>query len=289
MSNSIKISSLQSYGSLLEALMDITGLSRQQVKKFYTKPSKLNAKVSQGKELTVPLDLINYLRINPEYSGAPISKLFEDENFLVLEKPAGVHMHPLSYSDTNNLVSYIIKLNPQLESVNSKNWDRGFIYRLDQETSGVVYYAKRTDIYNHMREHFKEVAQSKSYLAIVMGKVEAPHKLTHTYYQKKGANKVEISPAGGLQSVSIDVIPLKYDSDKDWSLVRVELNEGKRHQIRSQLAFAGHPIVGDELYGGPAGPRVFLHCEQYILDFQGKKYQQKSSPDQLLQHFSDSN
>ena len=272
----LELSLIKPYNSLLDALKDISQLSKSQIKKFYKRPSQLNAKIRAKTTIKVPINLLNFLKVNPIYSGPKVNILFEDEEFLVLEKPAKVHTHPLSYEDENNLVSFVVESNPALDRVNNQHYDRGFIYRLDYETSGVIYYAKNNDVYNEIRSNFSTIVIQKNYIAIVCGIINKEQKFKHYHYQKSGADRVVISNESNGDEVSLDIVPIDFNAQRCQSLIAVKLSEGKRHQIRAQLSYEGYPICGDELYSGDKSERVYLHCFQYIFKFKNKQYSLES-------------
>jgi len=164
---------------------------------------------------------------------------------------------------------YHLKRDKEL-SVNKESYDRGLLYRLDFETSGLMIYIKKDEILKEMREHFHEQMKKKYYLAVVHGNL-ASQKLSHHLrpFGEKGAKMIEASD-GVLNEIEVEHI--SYNSDKDVSLVKVNLGHGHRHQIRAQLACAHHPILGDHLYGRPEEDRLYLHCYQYQFVTQRKEY-----------------
>ena len=273
----IEVTFLKSYKSLLTALIELTGLSKSRIKKYYPKSSVLNKAIVAQKAYRLPLNLVNYLKVCPQYQGPEVDILLDDENFLILNKPPRIHSHPLSYCESDNLVSFVAEKFPALGMVNSENYDRGLIFRLDLETSGVQYYAKKTSVYRTLRDNFADMVQRKIYYAAVQGQIKNNTNFVDLYQQPVGAKKVIVNKAEGYP-VQIQVEVVKYDESKDQTLVKVDLNEGRRHQIRAQLAFNGFPILGDELYGGRSAERIFLHCYQYVFSFEGRSYEVACEP-----------
>lgn len=283
----IQITFLEEYSSLGEAIQKLCGLSLGQIKKFITKPSKLKSKIKKGQTIEIPIDVVNYNKVFPEYIGPEVKVLFDDENFLVLNKPENIHIHPLCYSEADNLVSFVAQNFPKYLNVNKDNYDRGFIYRLDYGTSGIVYYAKTDDVYQELRQNFKNIVKEKIYFAVIEGLIQEKRILKNSLGQVKGNKKVSVGFASeGDEEVTIEVDLVEANVDKRISIVKVKLNEGKRHQIRAQLAFAGFPILGDEQYGGKPAERICLHCFSYQFQFHGKIYDLSCELPELFRNFT---
>jgi 23S rRNA pseudouridine1911/1915/1917 synthase len=250
--------------SLEEALKKTLGCSGQQIKKYFSskqqqKPVKLRDVIS------LPLNLVNHLKINPIYEGPEVKILLEDRHFIVIHKPPGVHCHPHSYEDKDTILNFLVtKKKWDVLNTNIQNYDRGLLYRLDYETSGVLLLARNEEKFQLMRDNFSHLMKRKFYWAVVEGEFNKEGKWTH-YFRPTG-------PKGVKQKVSDQYLEfghegslsvLKVMSTKNRSLLLVHLKTGLRHQIRAQLSFLGFPILGDELYGGQQAERLFLHALRY--------------------------
>lgn len=250
--------------SLKEVLKLVVGSSNQSLKKFYS--SKQLARIVRPKDvLDLPIDLVNHLAINPFYSGPLVSVLSETPEYLALHKPPGVHCHPHSYSDTNTILNFLAASQKYSAlNVNEENYDRGLLYRLDLETSGVLILVKKNQLHQKARENFSTSVKRKFYWAIVEGDFNQDGLHTH-FFRGSGAKgskqKVSEEPDEGSQEGSLAVKKILSKNGK--SLVLVALKTGLRHQIRAQLAHLGFPILGDELYGGHSAQRLFLHAFRY--------------------------
>jgi 23S rRNA pseudouridine1911/1915/1917 synthase len=281
---------LEDFDSAEEAILLTLKVSRNQLKKYGIKKKYLTSPVKKGHCCRLPIDLINHLQINPNYSGPEVEMLEEDENFIILNKPYKVHIHPLCYSENNNLVSYVQEHFPQHVNVNKNNYDRGFIYRLDYETSGIVYYAKKDDDYDLIRNNFHDLISEKNYYAIVSGKFDQEGE--HSHFLKgsgRKGHKILVFEEEGknTQEAKLEVSLIEYDPESHYSLVKVSLESGLRHQIRAQLSFLGYPILGDVLYGGAKAERVFLHAYQYRLRIREKEYSRVCKHADLFERFFD--
>lgn len=250
--------------SLKKALQSSLGSSGQQLKKYFSS-KQLERAVRAQELLKLPLDLVNHLRINPEFRGPAPFVLTETPHYLALHKPPGVHCHPHVYSDNDTLLNYLASVNKfEALEVNCAGYDRGLLHRLDLETSGVVLLAKTDRLYQNTRADFHQEMKRKFYWAIVNGSFDKEGLWTHHFTSSgvKGS-KQKVSEREGELSTAGTLAVLKLSENQGKSLVLVNLKTGLRHQIRAQLAHLGFPIVGDELYGGIKGERLFLHALRY--------------------------
>ncbi len=281
---------LQSHSTLENALKLTLGISKQKLKKFLSS-SELKMKVQEKKPITLSLDIVNYAHINPHYQGANIDILYDDDILMALNKPARIHAHPLSYLEQNNLLSFLREsYHDQLLQVNVENYDRGLLYRLDYETSGLILYIKQQHIYEELRANFNSIMKNKVYLAMVKGKFSKLGKHAHFFSSvgEKG-HKQKVHDSLGDFVGELTVVKAQYDQASDHSLVWVELKTGLRHQIRAQLAYLGFPILGDELYGGEKAGRLYLHAFEYAFETKTMKYKFQCPPDKLFCSFFDLN
>ena len=260
----IEFSWLHDESSLKEALKFTLGSSGQQIKKYFS--SKEQARPVKARDIyRLPISLVNHMQINPEYQGPPVTIIMENEDIIVLHKPPFVHCHPHSYEDKDTLLNYLVSVN-KWDSllVNSESYDRGLLYRLDFETSGVIVLIKNEKYFRFMRENFDTTIKRKFYWAIVEGDFDKEGRWVH-YFKSTGHKgvKQKVSDLELEEGHEGTLSVLKIMSDGDKSLLLVNLKTGLRHQIRAQLSFLGFPILGDELYGGRKAERLFLHALRY--------------------------
>lgn len=245
--------------------------------KFYFDKKFLKRSFDARAVLQLPLNFVNDLAIFPIYDGPSIETVYEDDLFLVLNKPSNIFSHPLTYNEKNNCLSFLRETKPQVLSVNTKNYDRGLLYRLDYETSGVLIYIKQEEAYLELRNNFKIVAKEKKYLCWVEGDCKLFGKYKHFFKatEEKG-KKIRVSLDnidGTYQEGELFLTPKTYNPEINATLMEVLLGRGLRHQIRSQLSFLGFPLRGDVLYGGKKAQRLYLHAEAYKIFFDDKDYQ----------------
>ena len=276
---------LSDFSSTKEALQEVLNCSGQLLKKHYSS-KELNRPIRSKDVSRLPLDLVNHMKINPVYDGPKSHILKETDDYLVVHKPSGVHSHPLCYSDQDTLLNYLAEQGRwDVLSVNESSYDRGLIFRLDNETSGLMLVAKTQAFFEEMRVHFKDRMKNKFYWAIVEGDFNREGEWTH-YFRGTGVKgakqKVDTTSHPDADMGVLEVKKVLFENDK--SLVLVNLNSGLRHQIRAQLATLGFPILGDELYGGKKAERLFLHALRYEWD----KIEEDSKAD-LFDRFFDLN
>lgn len=260
----VEFSWLNPEGTLKEALKKTLGTSGQQIKKYFSSKEQ-DRLLKKGDVSRLPLPLVNNLQINPEYQGPAVSIISENEDFLVLHKPPGVHCHPLSYDDQDTLLNYLVSIKKwEPLMVNKDHYDRGLLYRLDHETSGVMVLAKSDRAWKNIRDHFDTAMKRKFYWAVVEGDFDKEGRWTH-YFKATGQKGVKQKVLDFEEAASHEgtLSVLKISVNQGKSLVLVNLKTGLRHQIRAQLAHLGFPIVGDELYGGKKADRLFLHALRY--------------------------
>jgi 23S rRNA pseudouridine1911/1915/1917 synthase len=260
----VELSWLKGESSFKEALKKTFGSSGQLVKRYYSSKEQ-DRKVNPGDLARIPLSLANHLKINPEYRGPAVRILAENKDYIVLHKPHGVHCHPLSYDDKDTLLNFLV-VNNKFESlmVNTAHYDRGLLYRLDYETSGVMVLAKNEQWFQEIRGNFASTIKKKFYWAIVDDGFDKEGSWTHYFRaigQKGARQKVSDSEVYDSQEATLSVFKVTTHLGK--ALLLVNLKTGLRHQIRAQLSHLGFPILGDDLYGGRKADRLFLHALRY--------------------------
>lgn len=255
---------IEEQDSLKDALKSTLGSSGQQIKKFYSSKEQ-SRKVRAKETVNLPIELVNYMQINPEYVGPEITILFENKDYIAVHKPPGIHCHPHHYEDKNTVLNFLVQIQKwDAVLVNENSYDRGLLYRLDQDTSGVLVLAKNEKALKLIRGDFATAMKRKFYWAIVQGEFDQEGIWTH-YFKGTGAKGVKQKVFDYQEAEAHEgTLKVKNLVSKDGvSLVLINLRTGLRHQIRAQLAHLGFPILGDELYGGKKAERLFLHAYRY--------------------------
>lgn len=209
--------------------------------------------------------------------------IYEDEDMLVIDKPAGLAVHKVSPTDPQEtLADILLKNYPYLEGIGDLpagrqeiNLRPGIVHRLDKETSGLILIAKNQKSFEHLKDLFQTRQIKKEYLALVhghpkedKGTIDAPlGKLgTKQTTQIKGKKELVVRDA-----VTDYEVLKRY---KNYALVRVMPRTGRTHQIRVHLKHIGCPLAGDKLYASKKGlpeglHRLFLHAWKLRLPGQG--------------------
>jgi 23S rRNA pseudouridine1911/1915/1917 synthase len=205
---------------------------------------------------------------NYKEGDAPeISVIFADDEIIVVNKPAGMTVHPAPGHPNGTLVDALLARFPELAAMAEPDGvlRPGIVHRLDKDTSGVMVVARTPFSRTALSRQFKERSVRKIYLAIVKGKV-ARDRLT--IERPVGRHPVErkrmsVRSHAPRDAVSHITVLARFDAadadDVGTSLVRVKPDTGRMHQIRVHLASIGHPCLGDPLYGGKSAAGGFFH------------------------------
>lgn len=238
------------------------GHSRQGLKKSEVSRNSLDKIFEKGQEVSLPASLMNKGEIYPKYSPHhERPKILEERGpFLAVSKPSGIHCHPLHYGENDNLLSFLREEGHfDYININNEHMDRGLMYRLDYETSGLTLLTKDATLLKELRT--KKLLKNKTYLAVVSGEYNGPLELENDLTTT--GKKIRESREG--KKAQLKIIDVNYDLSKNRSILKVVLNEGLRHQIRVQLALTGFPLMGDTLYGGEASDVFGLHSYSYTV------------------------
>lgn len=261
-------SSLES-SAFEDHLKNCLEIGHTQIKKYFNFQDRKRT-IHPKEVLRVPLNLANFNRINPGYQGELITLLDETTDFLAVEKPSGMHGHPLNYDDHENVLSALLAQGHYwIENISSLKHEKALLYRLDSGTSGVLILAKNQNAFNE----FEMI--EKRYFALVEGKLQRQGSVEHYLSSrgKKGSLVIGVDQdVDKSKHVTLIILSSDYFKNSNTSLLEVKLVTGHRHQIRAQLSLLGHPIVGDTFYGARPNARIFLHAHQYSLIFNGRNY-----------------
>lgn len=244
--------------------------SRQEMKRFLVDGKVyLNGRPAKPKDLVRENDLIRAElgdSKKPGLSGEniPISVLYEDEFILVVDKPAGLVVHPGAGCKTGTLVHALIGRKTTLA-------DRGgllrpgIVHRLDKETSGVLLVAKTNKAHRKLQAQFAQRSISKIYWALVQGRIEFEegHIDKSIGQDPKIRQKKAVSEEPRAREALTRYRVLK--RYKHATLLEVKIVTGRTHQIRVHMQHLGHPVLGDALYGPPSAAkekRLALHAKK---------------------------
>jgi len=185
-------------------------------------------------------------KIETRPEAIPLEILFEDDDLVVINKPAGMTVHPAAGHREHTLVNALLHHCPTLSGIGGKERP-GIVHRLDKETSGCLVAAKNDVAHRHLSKQFAERSVDKIYLALVAGKLQ---KQTGVIEEKIGRHPVHRqrmsvnSPRGRAARTEYRVLC----SNEQASLLECRLYSGRTHQVRVHLHHLGHPVLGDKIY-----------------------------------------
>jgi len=219
--------------------------------------SKPNHKLRRGDEVcwSLPEDAPD----EPQPEDIPVDILFEDDDVLVLNKPAGLVVHPAVGNESGTLVNALLFHDPAFEALERA----GIVHRLDKDTSGVMVVGKSESAIAELMRQFKARETEKEYMALVWGSPAASGRIeTLIGRHPKHRQKMAVLSEGGREAVSNFQTVEKF---KETTLVQVKIETGRTHQIRVHLLHLGHPIVGDGVYGRARRNKLPMEVDRQML------------------------
>jgi 23S rRNA pseudouridine1911/1915/1917 synthase len=209
------------------------------------KVAKPSYKLREHDEIEVELPLPATTGFAPE--NIPIDVVYEDETLLVVNKPAGLVVHPAAGTPSGTLANALAYHFQQLPDAGT-GLRPGIVHRLDRDTSGLLVVAKTESALENLSDQFRDRTVFKSYVALVHGRVQSNSGRIDQPIARDPSNRTRMAVVrGGRNSLTLYRVRRTYDR---FTLLDVELKTGRTHQIRVHLAWLKHPVVGDETYAG---------------------------------------
>jgi 23S rRNA pseudouridine1911/1915/1917 synthase len=209
------------------------------------KLSKPSYKLREDDELEVELIAPATTSFAPE--AIPLDIVYEDETLVVVNKPAGLVVHPAAGMHSGTLANALAYHFEQLPN-RGAGVRPGIVHRLDRDTSGLLVVAKTDAALDNLSDQFRARSVYKSYAALVHGRVSSDSGQIDQPLARDPANRTRMAVVrGGRGALSIYRVKQRFQR---FTLLDVELKTGRTHQIRVHLAWLKHPVVGDETYGG---------------------------------------
>ena len=254
-----------------------TGLTRSQVRRLTKEGyvvlnggvTKSSRKLRKGDRISLTVPPPTPMELAPE--PMPLHVLFQDAEMLVIDKPAGLTVHPAPGHPAHTLVNALLALCPDLKGIGGVIRP-GIVHRLDKDTSGLMMVAKGTRAHLHLTAQIKARTIRKGYLALLRGWIEPSQAVIEAPIGRDLRNRKRMAVVPGGRQASTKYKVLKYFAlhPEKYSYLEIFPETGRTHQIRVHFASLGHPLVGDALYGsrGPAPShrkspllsRQFLHA-----------------------------
>ncbi|MCC6616752.1 MAG: RluA family pseudouridine synthase [Anaerolineae bacterium] len=251
------------------------GYSRAQVQKLIDEghvtvdgePVKSGVKLKGGEYIRVAVPP-QPAQQDVEPEDIPLKIIYEDEDIAVIEKPAGLVVHPGAGNERGTLVSALLARYPEIEQIPIAAKRRGIVHRLDKDTSGVILVARNAAAMHKLMAQFQARTVEKVYLTLVerppkttTGRIEAP-------IARDPADRKRMKVQRGGRPAITEFETIQHYQE-GYTLLRVRLLTGRTHQIRVHMAFIGCPVVGDLVYGYRRQRLMrgqFLHAARLCFD-----------------------
>jgi len=201
--------------------------------------------VRPGDAIDLSLPIPEKIDATPE--DIPIHIVYEDDDILIVNKAAGMVVHPAYSHWSGTLVNALLHYAQDLSGINGK-LRPGIVHRIDKDTSGLLLVAKHDRAHRHLSQLFKAHDIDREYWALIWGKPKKKKGVVEGNIGRstKDRKKFTVTPAGKTAITHFEIIE-PYDF---LSLVKLHLETGRTHQIRVHMAHIGHPVFGDKTYGG---------------------------------------
>lgn len=225
---------------------------------------KANYKVKAGDQVTIAVPEPTVLELTPE--NIPLEIVYEDEDVAVVNKPQGMVVHPSAGHPNGTLVNALLFHMQDLSSINDVIRP-GIVHRIDKDTSGLLMIAKNDFAHKSLAKQLKEKTSLRKYVALVHGVI--PHEkgvIDAPIGRSKTDRKMQAVIEEGKPAVTHFQVLERF---ADFTLVELQLETGRTHQIRVHMKYIGYPLAGDPVYGPKKtlpGKGQFLHAQ--VLGFE---------------------
>ena len=261
-------------------------LSRTQVQKLIgdgnirvnDRTAKPGVKLNAGDRVTIEIPPPAPSTLTPE--DIPLDILYEDDDLLVIDKPAGLTVHPAPGHPSHTLVNAILSHLPNLPDTGDRQRP-GIVHRLDRDTSGVMLVALNSAAHSNLTEQFRSRSVVKVYQVLVKGSLSPEDGIIEAPIGRDTRNRQRMAVVAESRGreARTDYHVIRYIGD--YTLLEVRPETGRTHQIRVHLGAIGYPVAGDRVYGvkTPGLSRQFVHASRigFKLPSSGD-YMEFSSP-----------
>jgi 23S rRNA pseudouridine1911/1915/1917 synthase len=218
---------------------------------------KAGLRLNVGDRLRVIIPPAPPSHLMPE--AIPLNIIYEDDDLLVIDKPAGLPVHPAPGHPSHTLVNALLSHFPHLADI-SDSMRPGIVHRLDKDTSGVMLVAKNSVAQANLVEQFKARSVAKAYLVLVKGHLTPEDGAIEAPIGRDPGNRKRMAVVAGGREARTEYRVIRYIGD--YTLLEVRPETGRTHQIRVHLSAIGFPVVGDKVYGVKSASlsRQFIHA-----------------------------
>jgi len=227
-------------------------------------------KVSEGQRIVVDLSLLPEKQLPAAEPNIKVDVVYVDDDVIVINKQAGIVVHPGAGNPTGTLVNAVLAIYPEIASVGDP-FRPGVVHRLDAGTTGLMVMARTKGAYDSLVEALQRRVVVRRYLAIVWGEMSAPSGVIDAPLgrDQRDPTKMAVLAGGKIARTNYEVRQA-FTLPVSCSLLECGLETGRTHQIRVHLATLGHSVVGDVVYGGArsvlSSPRPMLHAMTLKFD-----------------------
>jgi 23S rRNA pseudouridine1911/1915/1917 synthase len=258
-------------------LVSVLALSRSQIQRLIKdgcvlvagRAAKSNQAVKPGQAIAI--DVPELIDPAPQPEALPLPIVYQDRDLIVVDKPAGMVVHPAAGHATGTLVNALLHHVDDLSGIGGEKRP-GIVHRLDKGTSGLMVVAKHDKAHEELSRQFAEREVEKEYLVLVWGEVMAGRRIDAPIGRDPNNRKKMSSESARLRRTRAAVtrIVRAEHFGRMLTMTQVAIHTGRTHQIRVHLSAIGHPIVGDALYGGvhrrvPGDLRAVTHLDRPFL------------------------
>lgn len=207
--------------------------------------NKASIKIKSGTEIIVSLPEPEPTDIEAE--DIPLDIVYEDDDILVVNKPQGMVVHPAHGHYQGTLVNALLSHCTNLSGINGEERP-GIVHRIDKDTSGLLVVSKNDVSHMFLAEQLKDHSMHREYYALVKGMIKEESGKVDLPIGRSRQNrqKMAIDPVNGKRAVTYFEVVTRYC---DYTLIKCRLETGRTHQIRVHMAYIGHPVEGDPIYG----------------------------------------
>ncbi|GDX33420.1 pseudouridine synthase [Actinomycetes bacterium] len=227
-------------------------------------------KVSEGQRIVVDLSLLPEKKLPAAEPNIKVEVVYVDDDVIVINKQAGIVVHPGAGNPTGTLVNAVLAIYPEIATVGDP-FRPGVVHRLDAGTTGLMVMARTGRAYESLVEALQRRVVVRRYLAIVWGEMSAPSGVIDAPLGRDQRDPTKMAVlAGGKVARTNYEVRQTFTLPVSCSLLECGLETGRTHQIRVHLATLGHSVVGDVVYGGArsvlSSPRPMLHAMTLKFD-----------------------